>query len=25
LLHQFAVGNEHVPQENVLAALRTDV
>jgi hypothetical protein len=24
-LHQFAVGNEHVPQENVLAALRTDV
>lgn len=25
LLHQFAVGNEHVPQENVLAALRTEV
>jgi hypothetical protein len=25
LLHQFAVGNEHVPQDNVLAALRTDV
>lgn len=24
LLHQFAVGNEHVPQENVLAALRTE-
>jgi len=24
LLHQFAVGNVHVPQENVLAALRTD-
>ena len=24
LLHQFAVGNEHVPQENVLAALRSD-
>ena len=25
LLHQFAVGNAHVPQENVLAALRSDV
>lgn len=24
LLHQFAVGNEHVPQENVLVALRTE-
>jgi hypothetical protein len=24
LLHQFAVGNAHVPQENVLAALRSD-